>query len=200
MIARRLSLCLALAAAPVTVSVVVAAPNVIAFEQPDKAPEEINMVVEIPAGGFIKYETDVKTGQLFVDRFQSMPVAYPANYGSITRTKADDGDPLDVLVFTRAPVHPGAVMKVRPIGIMKMIDGGDIDDKVVAVPVSKVDPTYDPITSLDDLPKIERERLAAFFRVYKMLPDASKVVEVKGYEDAEAAKAMIRAAMGRYAD
>ena len=78
--------------------------NVPAFAQSDKAPDEINMVVEIPAGIFIKHETDSDAGFIFVDRFQSTPVAYPANYGSITRTKGDGGHPLDVLVHTRAPV------------------------------------------------------------------------------------------------
>lgn len=174
------------------------AENVLSFKQSDKAPDEINTVIEIPAGSFTKYETDVDTGFIIVDRFQSMPVVYPANYGSITRTSAEDGDPLDVIVYTRAPLHPGVIIKVRPIGVMKMIDGGDIDDKIVAVPVSKVDPTYDGVQTIDDLPKIEQERLTSFFRVYKQLPDASKVVELKGFDTPETAKGLIRAAMERY--
>lgn len=174
------------------------AENVLSFKQSDKAPDEINTVIEIPAGSFTKYETDVDTGFIIVDRFQSMPVVYPANYGSITRTSAEDGDPLDVIVYTREPLHPGVIIKVRPIGVMKMIDGGDIDDKIVAVPVSKVDPTYDGVQTIDDLPKIEQERLTSFFRVYKQLPDASKVVELKGFDTPETAKGLIRAAMERY--
>lgn len=173
--------------------------NILAFAQPEKAPDEINVVVEIPAGSSIKYETDVETGFIFVDRFQSMPVAYPANYGSVTRTKADDGDPLDVIVYTRSPVAPGALIKVRPIGVMKMIDGGEVDDKIVAVPVSKVDPTYDGIKSVSDLPAIEQERLTSFFKVYKQLPDARKVVEVNGFDTVETAKGLVKAAMERYA-
>ncbi|MCX5570016.1 inorganic diphosphatase [Kaistia nematophila] len=174
------------------------ADNVLSFKQSDKAPDEINTVIEIPAGSFTKYETDVDTGFIVVDRFQSMPVVYPANYGSITRTSAEDGDPLDVIVYTRAPLHPGVIIKVRPIGVLKMIDGGDIDDKIVAVPVSKVDPTYDGIQTLADLPKIEQERLTSFFRVYKQLPEGSKVIELKGFDSPEAAKGLIRAAMERY--
>jgi inorganic pyrophosphatase len=177
-----------------------AAPNVLSAKQPSAFPDEITMVVEIPAGGSVKYETDTDTGQLFVDRFLSMPMAYPANYGSITRTKAADGDPLDVLVFTRQPVQPGATMRVRPIGLLKMIDGGDIDDKVVAVPVTKLDPTYGSITKIEDLPAAEQDRLQAFFRVYKQLPAGSKVVEVKGFDTAEAAKAMIKAAGEKFTD
>jgi inorganic pyrophosphatase len=178
----------------------IAAPNVLSSKQPSAFPDEITMVVEIPAGGSVKYETDTDTGQLFVDRFLSMPMAYPANYGSITRTKAADGDPLDVLVFTRQPVQPGATMRVRPIGLLKMIDGGDIDDKVIAVPVTKLDPTYGAIAKIEDLPAAEQDRLQAFFRVYKQLPAGSKVVEVKGFDTPEAAKAMIKAAGEQFKD
>jgi inorganic pyrophosphatase len=187
-----------IAASPFNVPLAHAESNVLAFAQPEKAPEEIFAVIEIPAGSAIKYETDTKTGFLFVDRFQSMPVAYPANYGSVTSTKAEDGDPLDVIVYTRAPIYPGALIKVRPIGVMRMIDGGETDDKIVAVPVSKVDPTYDGIKTVADLPKIEQERLLAFFEVYKKLPDARKVVEVKGFDSAESATAIVKDAIARY--
>ena len=97
-------------------------------------PTDIQVVIEIPAGTFTKYEIDGKTGLLFVDRFQSMPVVYPTNYGSIPSTVGQDADPLDALVITRQPIYPGALIRVRPVGILKMIDGGDIDDKIVAVP------------------------------------------------------------------
>ncbi|CAM5776387.1 inorganic pyrophosphatase [Labrys miyagiensis] len=172
--------------------------NVLAFKQPDKAPDELNIVVEIPAGSMVKYETDTDTGHIIVDRFIAMPMAYPANYGSITRTKAADGDPLDVLVYTRAPIAPGAVMRVRPIGVLKMIDGGDVDDKIVAVPVAKLDPTYDNVKAITDLPKIEQERLSAFFRVYKQIPAGSKVVEVTGFDSADAARERVKAALDAY--
>ncbi|MEZ0168204.1 inorganic diphosphatase [Microvirga sp. TS319] len=181
-----------------SVSPALAQSNVLAFKQPSSLPEELNMVVEIPAGSSIKYETDADTGFLFVDRFQSMPVAYPANYGSITRTKGEDGDALDVIVYTRQPVQGGALIRVRPIGVMKMIDGGEVDDKIVAVPVSKIDPTYDAVQKIEDLPAIERDRLLAFFRVYKQLPDGRKAVEVKGFDTAEVAKALIKKAAEQY--
>lgn len=174
------------------------AENVLAFKQPKNAPEELNIVVEIPAGSMVKYETDTDTGHIVVDRFIAMPMAYPANYGSITRTKAADGDPLDVLVYTRAPIAPGALIRVRPIGLIKMIDGGDVDDKVIAVPVTKVDPTYEDVKAIGDLPKIEQERLAAFFRVYKQIPAGSKVVEVGGFDSAEAAKERVNASIEAY--
>src|SRR5262245_26146298 len=130
-------------------------------------PTDIQVIIEIPAGSFTKYEIDPKTGHLFVDRFQSMPVVYPTNYGSIPSTIGPDGDPLDALVITRQAIYPGALIRVRPIGILKMIDGGDVDDKIVAVPISKVDPTYDDIKTIDDLPAIERARIEQFFAVYK---------------------------------
>lgn len=129
-----------------------------------------------------------------------MPVIYPANYGSITSTLAGDGDPLDALVYTREPIVPGAIIKVRPIGVLKMIDGGETDDKIVAVPTSKIDPTYDNIKELSDLPKIEQQRLEAFFRVYKQLPEGRKSVELGGFDTAETAANEVAKAIKAFAD
>lgn len=166
--------------------------------QPADDGSEFYTAIEIPAGGLTKYEIDVDTGHIIVDRFVSMPVAYPANYGSITSSLGGDGDPLDALVYTREPIAPGAVIRVRPIGVLKMIDGGEVDDKIVAVPVSKVDPTYEAIREVSDLPKIEQERLQAFFSVYKNIPEGSKKVELKGFEPAEKAKGEIASALKAY--
>lgn len=164
------------------------------FPQPENNPEEFYAVTEIPTGGIIKYETDAKTGFIIADRFQSMPVAYPANYGSLTQSLAGDGDPLDVVFYTRAPMAPGTLIKLRAIGVLKMIDGGEKDDKIIAVPASKIDPTYDDIKNISDLPKMEQERLQAFFRVYKQLPEGRKKVELNGFNDAAAAKQEIKQA------
>jgi inorganic pyrophosphatase len=161
-------------------------------------PTDVQVIIEIPAGSFTKYELDAKTGHIFVDRFQSMPVVYPTNYGSIPSTVGPDGDPLDALVITRQPVYPGALIRVRPIGIMKMIDGGDIDDKIVAVPISKLDPTYDEIKTIDDLPAIERSRIEQFFAVYKKLPDGRKVVEMKGFDGVNAAVDMLKTGLDKF--
>lgn len=168
--------------------------NVLEFPQPENNPEEFYAVTEIPTGGIIKYETDAKTGFIVADRFQSMPVAYPANYGSLTQSLAGDGDPLDVVFYTRAPMAPGTLIKLRAIGVLKMIDGGEKDDKIIAVPASKIDPTYDDIKTISDLPKIEQQRLEAFFRVYKELPEGRKKVELAGFNDAAAAKQEIKSA------
>ncbi len=129
-----------------------------------------------------------------------MPVIYPANYGSITSTLAGDGDPLDALIYTREPIIPGAIIKVRPIGVLKMIDGGDQDDKIVAVPTTDIDPTYDNIKEITDLPKIEQQRLEAFFRVYKQLPEGRKVVELGGFDSAEAAQNEVAKAIKAFAE
>ncbi|MBM3543759.1 MAG: inorganic diphosphatase [Alphaproteobacteria bacterium] len=161
-------------------------------------PTDVQVVIEIPAGSFTKYELDAKTGLIFVDRFQSMPVVYPTNYGSIPSTVGPDGDPLDALVITRQPIYPGALIRVRPIGIMKMIDGGDVDDKIVAVPISKLDPTYDEIKTIDDLPAIERARIEQFFAVYKKLPDGRKVVEMKGFDGVNAAVDMLKTGLDKF--
>lgn len=181
-----------------TASAAVQAQNVLDFPQPENVPDEFYAVTEIPAGGMIKYETDAKTGFIVADRFQSMPVAYPANYGSLTQSLGGDNDPLDVIFYTRAPLQPGTLIKLRAIGVLKMIDGGEVDDKIVAVPTSKIDPTYDDIKSMSDLPKIEQERLQAFFRVYKQLPDGRKKVELNGFDNAEAAKGEIKKAFDAY--
>ena len=189
---------LSLLAVFITASAAVQAQNVLDFPQPENVPDEFYAVTEIPAGGMIKYETDAKTGFIVADRFQSMPVAYPANYGSLTQSLGGDNDPLDVIFYTRAPLQPGTLIKLRPIGVLKMIDGGEVDDKIVAVPASKIDPTYDDIKEMRDLPKVEQQRLEAFFRVYKQLPEGRKKVELNGFEDAAKAKAEIKQAFDAY--
>jgi len=133
-----------------------------------------------------------------VDRFQSMPVAYPANYGSMPRTRAGDDDPLDALVLTREPLHPGVVVRFRPIGYLKMVDDGEQDEKVIGVPTDALDPTYSGIRDLSDLPLIERQRIEAFFRIYKDLPMGRNPVRLDGWGTAAEAKVLIEASMERF--
>ena len=165
--------------------------------QPEAAPDEVVLAVEIPAGSITKYEIN-EEGLLYVDRFQSMPVMYPANYGSMPRTLAGDGDPLDALVLTREPLHPGVLIKFRPIGYLKMLDKGEQDDKVIGVPTDKVDPTYSGIRDLADLPEIERQRIEAFFRIYKDLPEGRNPVVLDGYGNAAEARVLINEALQRF--
>ena len=166
------------------------------FPQDEDAPDEFYAVIEIPAGGFTKYEIDGETGHVMVDRYVSMPVAYPANYGSICQTLGGDDDPLDVLVLSREPIAPGAIIKLRPVGVLKTLDGGEVDDKILAVPTTKLDPTYEGIRDVADVAAAERERISQFFQVYKRMRD--KVVEVKGWGDAAAAREMLSQALTTY--
>ncbi len=172
--------------------------TILNFSQPPEAPDEVYVLIEIPAGSTTKYEIDAETGFLFVDRYQSMPVVYPANYGTLPSTLAGDQDPLDALVYTREPIVPGALIKVRPIGILHMLDAGEEDDKLIAVPTTEIDPTFADINTITDLPAIERERLLAFFRIYKDLPAGRKEVKIDKLEGRKKALAVIRAAVAAY--
>lgn len=165
--------------------------------QPAQAPEEAHLLVEIPAGSAIKYEIG-DDGLPHVDRFLSMAMAYPANYGSMPRTLAGDGDPLDALVLTRVPLHPATVIRFRPIGYLRMTDRGEPDEKVIGVPADDVDGTYAEIRNIVDLPEMERARIDAFFRVYKGLPAGGNTVALDGYADAEQARALIRESMRQF--
>lgn len=171
------------------------------YPQPDAddvAEKGFHAVIEMPDGSFTKYEVDADTGLVIADRFQSMPVAYPGNYGSISQSMGGDGDPLDVLVLTRAPLHPGTVIQVRAIGVLKMIDDGEEDDKVIAVPMDKIDPDYTETVDIDDLPKLQVQRIEAFFRVYKDLPEGRKKVELDGFRDRKEATRMVSSAIATY--
>lgn len=173
----------------------------IAAAQPERAPDEALLAVEIPAGSNVKYEIGAD-GLVYVDRFVSMPMAYPANYGSMPRTLAGDGDPLDALVLTRTPLQPGTLIRFRPVAVLRMVDGGQADEKIVGVPVDAVDPTYAGIHDLTDLPEIELRRIEAFFRVYKDLPGGAQdnPVRLDGFGDAAQARALIVDALRRYLD
>jgi inorganic pyrophosphatase len=158
--------------------------------QPPEAPNEVLLVVEIPAGSFTKYEIG-PDGLLHVDRFIAMPVTYPANYGSVPRTRGGDGDPLDALIITRSPLLPGSLIRFRPIGVLRMLDRGEADEKVIGVPVDKVDASYAAVRELKDLPQQDLQRLEAFFRVYKQLPPGSDTIELQGWGDAAQARRLI---------
>lgn len=150
--------------------------------------------VEIPAGSHIKYEIEAATGRIVVDRFLATAVAYPANYGTLPGTLGGDGDELDVLILTRSPILPGAFIRVRPVAVLPMIDGGEADEKILAVPIDAVDATYAAIRDVTDVPAAELARIADFFRTYKNLPIGGKVVEVGAWQNAAAARALLAAA------
>lgn len=187
------------AAAALVGSEAAAAVNALAMPQPAADSGEALLLVEIPAGGATKYET-LPNGLVHVDRFLQMPVAYPANYGALPSTLAGDGDPLDALVLARAPLPPGVLLRFRPVAVLRMLDGGAADHKLVGVPADDIDPAYSNVRDLADLPATDRARIEAFFRVYKQLPafDVGDVI-LQGWGDATEAREMLAEARARYA-
>jgi inorganic pyrophosphatase len=159
----------------------------------DKAPWEVNVVIEIPIGGVpVKYEIDKESGALFVDRFLHTAMYYPANYGFIPHTLSADGDPVDALVIGHIPVVPGAVIRARPIGVLMMEDEAGQDEKVLMVPVSKLSPFYDNVKNHTDLPEVVLQQISHFFEHYKDL-EKNKWVKVTGWGSAEKAAEIIQA-------
>lgn len=161
-------------------------------------PDNINAIIEIPYGSSVKYEVDKNSGAVVVDRVMYSAMFYPANYGFIPHTLADDGDPVDILVLNEYPLQAGSVIKVRLIGVLIMEDESGMDEKLLALPVSKIDPRYDKISSLDDLPQITRDRIKNFFETYKML-EPNKWVKVKEYKDKAAAVAILQQSIKNFA-
>jgi len=160
-------------------------------------PEDVNVIVEVPIGGEpIKYEMDKAAGTLVVDRFLHTPMRYPGNYGFVPHTLSEDGDPIDVLVANTRPIVPGAVINVRPIGVLKMVDDAGKDEKILAVPSPKLTKRYEHVVNHTDLPRITIEQVRHFFEHYKDL-EPGKWVKVQGWGDAREAKALIRDAIAR---
>ena len=160
-------------------------------------PEDVNVIVEVGIGGEpIKYEMNKEAGTLFVDRFLHTPMRYPGNYGFVPHTLSDDGDPIDVLVANTRPIAPGAVINVRPVGVLKMEDESGGDEKIVAVPSPKLTKRYLHVQTYSDLPQITLDQIRHFFEHYKDL-EPGKWVKVLGWGDAAEARAMIEAAIER---
>lgn len=145
------------------------------IDEKEITPEEFSAVIEIPKNSQCKYELDKETGMLRLDRVLYTSTHYPANYGFIPRTYADDKDPLDVLVLCSPEIYPMTLVRVRPIGVMQMIDSGAIDDKIIAVPVAE--PTATDYHSVDDLPAHMFDEIMHFFKVYKQLENKETAVK-----------------------
>jgi len=161
-------------------------------------PDDVNVIIEIPAQSDpIKYEIDKVSGAMFVDRFVATGMRYPCNYGYIPHTLAEDGDPADVLVVTPFPVMIGSVIRVRPIGMLKMKDENGIDNKILAVPVQKISRQYDKVQAKEDLDELLMAQIEHFFEYYKKL-EPGKWVEIGGWLDAAAAKQEILDCVKRY--
>jgi inorganic pyrophosphatase len=161
------------------------------------APHDINVVIEIPVGGPpIKYEVDKESGAMFVDRFLHTAMYYPVNYGFVPHTLSEDGDPVDVMVVSQIPVAVGSVMRSRPIGVLMMEDESGKDEKILAVPHTKIFPFYDDVKSYKDLPHILVQQIEHFFTHYKDL-EPGKWVKVTGWGDAATAGRMIQEGIDR---
>ncbi|THF58169.1 inorganic diphosphatase [Ollibium composti] len=163
-----------------------------------RAPKEVNVVIEVPIGGEpIKYEMDKKSGVLVVDRFLHTPMRYPGNYGFIPKTLSADGDPCDVLIANSRPLIPGAVIAVKPIGVLLMQDEAGPDEKIIAVPTSKITRRYEQIEEAEQLPEIALKQVQHFFEHYKDL-EPGKWVKIVGWGDAAEARRLISEAHARY--
>ena len=146
-------------------------------------PEDFIAVIEIPKGSKKKYELDKQTGLMKLDRILHTSTHYPANYCFIPRTYADDLDPLDVLVLCSEPIDPLTLVRCYPIGVITMLDNGNNDEKIIAIPFE--DPTYNTYKDISELPKHIFEEMCHFFTVYKTLENKETVVdEVKGVDEA----------------
>ena len=157
-------------------------------------PLEISVVVEIPKGSRNKYELDKHTGLFRLDRSLYSPMIYPGDYGLVPQTHYDDGDPLDVLILCNEPTFTGCIVDVRPIGVFRMLDKGDHDDKILAVPVNN--PYFRHFHDLIDVPPHFLEEVAHFFKVYKDLEGSR--TEPLGWESVEIARKQITRSIGLY--
>lgn len=162
-------------------------------------PDEVNAFIEIPQGGLpVKYELDPSSGALFVDRFLHTSMVYPVNYGFVPNTLAEDGDPLDVLVVTPTPVVPGSVIRARPVGVLLMSDEKGFDEKVLTVPIDKLNPFYANVRTHEDLPPLLIAQIRHFFSHYKDL-EPGKDASVGEWAGLDVAHERIRLAIARAA-
>lgn len=158
--------------------------------------DDFYAVVEITKGSKMKYELDKETGLLVLDRILYTSTHYPANYGFIPRTLADDGDPMDVLILSSEPLLSMSLVRCYPIGVITMSDNGDMDEKVIAIPYS--DPTYNGYKSISELPQHIFDEMQHFFRVYKELENKS--TSVSKVHDVDAAKDVIEKSIVNYVE
>ena len=160
-------------------------------------PDDLNVIVEVPLGGEpIKYEIDKASGAMFVDRYLYTSMRYPVNYGFVPHTLSLDGDPIDVMVVGQRALVPGAVVRVRPVGVLLMEDDGGEDEKILAVPHPKLTRFYEKIHNYTDLPETLCDRIEHFFKHYKDM-EPNKWVKIRGWEGVEKARELIMMASER---
>jgi inorganic pyrophosphatase len=161
-------------------------------------PEDINVVIDVPKGSSNKYEYNEEKGYFELDRVLYSPLFFPFSYGFIPQTHSEDGDSLDVVLLSTFPTFSGCVIASRPIGILLMEDEEGEDNKIVAVPLEKIDPRFKETQTVEDLPEHSRKEIQEFFETYKRL-EPGKFVKIKGWEGVEKAKEVIKKAVERYA-
>jgi inorganic pyrophosphatase len=160
-------------------------------------PDDINVIIEVPVGGEpIKYEMDKAAGTLVVDRFLYTPMRYPGNYGFVPHTLCGDGDPIDVLCASTRALVPGCVINCRPIGVLVMEDEAGTDEKILAVPSSKLTRRYEKVVSYRDMPAITLEQIEHFFTHYKDL-ESGKWVKIVEWGDEQIARRLIVESIAR---
>lgn len=168
-----------------------------ALQAGEKAPEIVNVFIEIPAGSSVKYELDKDTGVIFVDRFLYTEMEFPFNYGFVPGTLSGDGDPVDALVLSTKPVALGVVITSKPIGMLEMEDESGHDSKVIAVPTEKINPPYGKYNDVNELPDEIKEKIKYFFENYKK-KEPGKWVKVKDWKGKDAAIEEVRKGISNY--
>jgi len=160
-------------------------------------PDNVNAIIEIASNSNIKYEIEKDSGALVVDRILHSSMVYPANYGFVNKTLSQDGDPADILILTPYAILEGSVIQCRLVGVLIMEDESGIDEKLLALPTSNIDPSFDEIKDLDDIAKHTLAKIRNFFETYKML-EPNKWVKVQGFENKASATKILQDAIDNY--
>jgi inorganic pyrophosphatase len=158
---------------------------------------EVDVLIEISKNSNVKYELDKEKNRIRVDRFLYTAMNFPFNYGFIPETLADDGDPVDVVVLSYASIFPGSLIKVTPIGVLEMEDEAGQDEKIIAVPLKKIDPFWGIYENIDDIPQTYKDQIKHFFENYKTL-EPGKWVKIKNWLNKEKAEELINKALENY--
>jgi len=162
-----------------------------------QSPDQCTVIIEIPKGSNIKYEYDMESGFIIVDRKLFTAMYYPCNYGFIPNTLEKDGDPVDVLVLGETPLAPLSLIKVIPIGVLQTEDEEGHDSKIVAIPTSQIDPSFSAVSDIGDVPQHLKDQIKHFFEHYKEL-EKGKFVKISGWEGKESAVKKISDAINSY--
>ena len=156
--------------------------------------DKLNVIIEIPSGSKDKYELDKETGLIMLDRVLEVSMSYPGNYGFVPQTLCEDKDPLDVILLTHSSLHPGVLVKARPVGLLNMVDGGEADEKILAVPAD--DPRFNEMKDIKHVPKAFLDEIYHFFLRYKDLRKGE--VQIGKWGNARQAKRAIKKSIKLY--